>query len=172
MVTCKIVSPVQDKILLKSQGRFVLPITWLYVMAFHKQIEVSDALLFKSNFTDEMLADLLLDFKTMGRQAFCNSQFHNMICMYNDWNVDKQWYGLKAEKPMSTVYVEYKGNQQFLRAVLIDPNTQDIPGQALLDYSNPQIARVNLEYAKVLSNFSKNVTFKGLPACQKTILKS
>jgi hypothetical protein len=172
MVTCKGIRNVQQSINIQSNGRFVLPITWLYVMAQNGELEVSEELMNKKSFTDEMLADLLIDFKMMSSKKFLNSSFANMVCIVNEWSVDKQWYGYTAYDPNIILRVTYNGHWNDLQPIIVEAESFGKVGRKYLDYSDINIAKINFAYANILHSFTKHVKFKGYRECQKTILLS
>lgn len=163
---------------IKTEGCFVLPITWLYVMLQANQIKIDDALLDKGNFTEEMLLNLIIDFKSMSNKQFFNSRFSNISFAVCQWNTDKQWIAYKAEDN-SYHDIIMRNENLHIRNVCMEAYV-DKEGRNKLKWTehtnicfdNVDTARYFLRFSKVLSKFSKNVHFLGEHDCSQTIILS
>lgn len=180
MVTFKQVYDVEANktISINTEGCFVLPISWLFVMScVADQIEVKPELLDKKNFTDEMLCDLLIDFKSMSVKSFMNSRYANVDFAVCNWAGDKQWYAYKSLVPSKTKIIFKNSNIVVQNMLLYDWISEEdkkyrwkIVNKRDFENSDPTGAHYNLRYAKVLKKFSNNVAFKGEHECSQTII--
>lgn len=167
-----------ESVPIQTEGCFVLPITWLFVALKTNQIQIDDALLLKKNFTDEMLLNLIVDFKSMSWGQFLNSRYGNVSFAVCRWQQDKQWVAYLCEDDSYHQIITKNEVIQIKNVCLV---TRELPDRKKkvafsensgVDSSILEFARNNLQFAKVLHKFSSNVHYTDELQCSQTIILS